>query len=76
MNRLDREKYLQLLRNQGLAAALAALHQDQENQAYEPLERDFNLTLNQFSRELWDIALREGLTSPPARIASPEAVLR
>ena len=72
MIHLDREKYLQILRVQGLAAALTALHRDRDGfefetfegrEGYQPKSWSTLLEINQFSRELWDTALQEGLAS-------------
>ena len=72
MFQLDREKYLNILRTQGLAAALTALHRDRdgfefetfEGQAgYQPESWGHLLEVNQLSRELWDTALQEGLAT-------------
>ena len=38
MLHLDREKYLQILRAQGLAAALTALHRDRDGFEFETFE--------------------------------------
>mgnify|MGYP001564510200 CR=1 FL=1 len=72
MLHLDREKYLQILRVQGLAAALTALHRDRDGfefetfegaQGYQPKAWTTMLEINQFSRELWDTALQEGIAT-------------
>ena len=72
MIHLDREKYLQILRVQGLAAALTALHRDRDGfefetfegrEGYQPKSWSTLLEINQFSRELWDTALQEGLAA-------------
>jgi hypothetical protein len=66
MFKLDREKYLQILRQQGLSAAITLLHEDArelefatfEGQAgYRPELWDELQAVRKFSRELWDHVL-------------------
>jgi hypothetical protein len=63
--RFDKEKYLAILRAEGLSAALTALHQDTEplefetfegRQGWQPEAWDDLTEIRQFSRELWDLA--------------------
>jgi hypothetical protein len=66
--KLDREKYIQIYRSQGLSAALTALHQDKERlefvtfegeQGYQP---EVWTTVQQacdLSRELWNLDLAD-----------------
>lgn len=64
---VDREKYLQIFKAQGLSAALTALHIDQERAEFETFEGEagwqpemFKGLLEEyhtFSRELWDLVL-------------------
>jgi hypothetical protein len=69
MLQLDREKYLRVLRSEGVNAALTLLHLDTEKWELETFEgekgyqpemwNDLEQVRN-FSRELWAIALSEG----------------
>ncbi len=45
----DREKYLSILKTEGLPAALTALHKDQERFEFETFEGTEG-----FQREMWD----------------------
>ncbi len=63
---------MQILRAQGLAAALTALHRDRDSfefetfegrEGYKPEAWSTMLEINQFSRELWDTALQEGIAT-------------
>ncbi|HUP56779.1 MAG TPA: hypothetical protein VM598_04950 [Bdellovibrionota bacterium] len=65
--KLDKSKYLDLAREQGISAALTQLHRDMaivEYQAFEGDRRAEPELLNQlnamrdFSREIWEIDLR------------------
>lgn len=65
----DREKYLQILRTDGVNAAITALHLDTERweidtfegtPGYQPEMWKELLAVREFSRELWEIALKEG----------------
>ena len=59
---LDREKYLKILKSDGLSAALTALHRDTERVEYQAFEGrdgyrpdviDYLERVRDFSRELW-----------------------
>jgi len=64
----DREKYLQILKAEGVQAALTALHRDTTGWEYEAFEgskgyqpemwQDLH-QVRAFSRELWEIALQQ-----------------
>lgn len=64
---LDKEKYLRILKSDGVSAALTALHKDTIGWEYEAFEgkkgyqpdmwADIEEVRN-FSRELWEIALK------------------
>lgn len=65
MIQFDREKYIQILRNQGVQAAITALHLDTErwetetfegDQGYQPEMWKDLLAIREFSRELWQMA--------------------
>ncbi len=65
---IDREKYIGILRSEGVSAALTALHRDMERNEYQTFEGEqgwnSNLWKNlaearDFSRELWELALRD-----------------
>jgi len=69
MAQLNRQKYLDIVQTQGISAALTTLHRDMaivEYQAFEGNRKTEPELLEQlnsmrdFSREIWDIALREG----------------
>lgn len=66
--KLDRSKYIEILKAEGLSAALTALHLDSERMEFETFEgRDgFRADLyayleevRSFSRELWRVSLGE-----------------
>lgn len=66
MMKLDKEKYLTILRNEGLNAAITALHKDKnewevatfEGEAgYQREMWDALAEFRDFSRELWDRAM-------------------
>ena len=69
MIQFDREKYIRIMRSEGVNAALTALHLDTERLELETFEgekgyqpemwNDLN-QIRDFSRELWKIALDEG----------------
>lgn len=69
MLQFDREKYIRMMRSEGVNAALTALHLDTERLELETFEgekgyqpemwNDLN-QIRDFSRELWKIALEEG----------------
>jgi hypothetical protein len=72
---LDRAKYLQIAHQEGLAAALTALHRDTEQLEYQTFEGEqgyqeklwnFLEDVRKFSRELWEADLRRGQSGPPA----------
>lgn len=59
---LDRDKYLKILKIEGLAAAITALHRDTERvefeafegrQGYRPEVIQYLESVREFSRELW-----------------------
>jgi len=65
----EREKYIEILRAEGINAAITALHRDTERweidtfegtEGYQPQMWKELLGIREFSRELWEIALREG----------------
>ena len=62
---IDKEKYRQIARDQGIPAALTALHRDTEhwewdtfegNEGYKPTQFEALKSVREFSRELWEIA--------------------
>lgn len=66
--KLDRAKYLDILKAEGLSAALTALHRDTERMEFETFEgRDgydakmyeYLEEVRTFSRELWRVSLGE-----------------
>ncbi len=68
MSTLNKAKYLDIAREQGVSAALTELHRDMaivEYQAFEGDRRAEPELLNQlnamrdFSREIWDLALKQ-----------------
>ena len=59
---LNRDKYMQLLKSNGLSAALTALHRDAEvmefdtfegRDGYDQSKYDYLESVREFSRELW-----------------------
>lgn len=67
MFHLDRDKYFQILKAQGLSAALTALHRDQTGfefetfegqEGWQPASWDKLEDVRKLSRELWEIGLR------------------
>ncbi|MCM2323322.1 MAG: hypothetical protein NDJ90_08675 [Oligoflexia bacterium] len=65
---LNREKYLQIARTHGIDAALTTLHRDttgweyltfESEKGYRPEVFEELKTIREFSRELWELALRE-----------------
>jgi hypothetical protein len=63
----DKEKYLRILRSEGITAALTTLHKDTTGWEYQSFEGEKGYqpemwksldTVREFSRELWEIALR------------------
>jgi len=65
---LDRAKYLEILKSQGLSAALTALHRDGETMEFETFEGPGGYKpemysvleeIRTFSRELWRVSLGE-----------------
>jgi hypothetical protein len=65
--RIDRQKYLDLLKTQGVNAALTQLHLDVRDWEYEAFEGEQGWQpkmwqelegVRGFSRELWEIALQ------------------
>lgn len=70
MMTLDREKYVNILRSEGLHTAITALHRDMErieNEAFEgrdgynPELVSYLGELREFSRSLWKTSLEEDL---------------
>ena len=66
--KLERVKYLDILKSEGLPAALTALHRDSERMEFETFEgRDgyradlyaYLEEVRAFSRELWRVSLGE-----------------
>jgi hypothetical protein len=69
--KIDRAKYLDILKSEGLSAALTALHRDAERIEFEAFEGpggynpDLNAHLEEirtFSRQLWRVSLGESPT--------------
>ena len=67
----DREKYVQLLKADGISAALTALHKDIERIEFETFEGQQGWRpelfeelkqIRAFSREIWDLHLAQGRT--------------
>jgi hypothetical protein len=65
-NRLDKDKFLTILRNEGLSAAITALHKEKNEleldtfegpEGYQPALFELVREYCDFSRELWDTAL-------------------
>ncbi|MBY0472529.1 hypothetical protein K2X30_15295 [bacterium] len=61
--KLDKQKYLTILKTQGLPAAITALHHDKEKLEFETFEGqkgyqralwDYQEEVREFSRQLWD----------------------
>ena len=68
MFKLDREKYLEIFKNQGINAALTVLHHDKERyeqetfegaNGYQPQMWEDLIQFRNFSLELWDISLKQ-----------------
>ena len=68
MQTLDREKYLGILRKDGLSAALTSLHRDYNEMEFEvfegregwqPKHWEQIQEVRAFSRELWDYVLTQ-----------------
>lgn len=68
MIQFDREKYIRIMRAEGVSKALTVLHLDTERWEAETFEGDKGyqpemwkdlLSIRDFSRELWDMHLRE-----------------
>ena len=64
----DKEKYIKIMRTEGVTQALTALHHDTNQWEYQSFEGqngyqpEMNQALNQvreFSRELWQLALEQ-----------------
>ena len=62
MMKIDREKYIKILKSQGLSAALTALHRDTEKLEFEAFEGkagyqpelvEYLEGVREFSRDLW-----------------------
>jgi hypothetical protein len=71
MFKLDKEKYIQIIRTEGLNAALTRLHRDSEHWEWDTFEGEGGWKPQQweamrevrnFSRELWEIGLRNPKT--------------
>lgn len=69
---IDREKYLRLVKSEGYQAALTALHNEtnlweietfEGEKGYQPAMWEELKTVRDFSRELWDYAIKEGSAS-------------
>ena len=67
ISEFDREKYLQIAKSQGIAAALTQLQTDTVNweyeafegeKGYQPKEWEALMTVREFARELWELDLR------------------
>lgn len=65
MIQFDREKYIQIMRTQGIQEALTALHLDTERWEVQTFEGDAGyqpemwkdlLAIREFSRELWNLS--------------------
>jgi len=73
MLQFDRDKYIRIMRSEGVNAALTTLHLDTEQLELETFEgekgyqpemwHDLN-QIRDFSRELWKMALDEPATKP------------
>jgi hypothetical protein len=70
--KIDRAKYLEILKSEGLPAALTALHRDSEVLEFETFEGPggykpemyaFLEEVRTFSRELWRVSLGENPTA-------------
>ncbi len=73
MFKLEKTKYLGILRSTGLNAALTQLHKDTERWEYDTFEGEKGWdpsawealrAVRDFSRELWDIGLKEAPKKP------------
>ncbi len=73
MLKLDREKYIQIMRTQGLSAAITTLHQDTEGWEFRTFEGESGFQpemwkdleeVRNFSRELWNMAMNEAPSGP------------
>jgi hypothetical protein len=69
MFQIDKQKYIQIMKTNGLNAALTALHRDSEQWEYQTFEGEGGWKpedwekmreVRNFSRELWDQVLRTG----------------
>lgn len=70
MMKLDRDKYIGILRSEGLHNAITALHRDMERienetfegrDGYNPEMVTYLSELREFSRQLWKTSLEEDL---------------
>ena len=70
MMKLDRDKYITILRSEGLHTAITALHRDMERlenetfegrDGYNPEMVTYLGELREFSRQLWKTSLEEDL---------------
>ncbi|MBC7693263.1 MAG: hypothetical protein H7222_15980 [Methylotenera sp.] len=81
MFKLDREKYYQILKSEGLSAAITTLHRDSTGFEFDTFEGrdgysremwDGLFDVREFSRELWNVALEQNLVDPAdKRLKSP-----
>jgi hypothetical protein len=67
IQQFDRDKYIRIMRSEGVGAALTALHLDTEGWEVETFEGDKGwqpemfkdlMGVREFSRELWEMSLR------------------
>lgn len=72
---LDRDKYLKILKIEGLSAAITALHRDTERvefeafegrQGYRPEVIEYLENVREFSRELWRTSYDANALEKPA----------
>jgi hypothetical protein len=63
----DKEKYIRIVKSEGISAALTILHKDIYNWEYQSFEGDKGYQpqmwkdlhgVREFSRELWELSLR------------------
>jgi hypothetical protein len=74
--KFDKEKYMRILQSEGVSAALTALHHDTIGWEYEAFEGEKGYQpemwkdiqqVRDFSRELWEIALRSPEPNPSSK---------
>ncbi len=72
MLKFDKDKYIRIMRSEGINAALTALHRDTTGWEYDAFEGDKGWQpdmwreiedVRVFSRDLWEMALAEAGTS-------------